>query len=148
MSKYALERLFFSQSSSYINGSKGMMKVAGSRTSTGMIRRINLLRAILVAITAIFVISPPQIVFAQPILTVEPITWNVVGLDSNNVNVGPNNFPVGVRVCNIGPDPATNVTATFSWDDGLDLYNDTVSCPSWAIITLYPACSRILLAKH
>ena len=29
-------------------------------------------------------------------------TWNVIGLDSNNVNVGPNRFPVGARVCNTG----------------------------------------------
>ncbi|MFA9405482.1 MAG: hypothetical protein ACERKX_06660, partial [Anaerolineales bacterium] len=119
-----------------------------------MIRRKNLLRAILIAITAIFIISPPQIVHALPILTVEPITWNVIGLDSNNVNVGPNNFPVGVRVCNIGPDPATNVTATFSWDDGLDLYSgdpyinlrsgslSAISIPSLAAGTLaFPTCS-------
>ena len=49
-------------------------------------------------------------------LTITPITWNVVGLDSNNVNVGPNNFPIGARVCNSGADPALNVTSTFVWD--------------------------------
>jgi uncharacterized repeat protein (TIGR01451 family) len=48
-------------------------------------------------------------------LTVTPITWNVVGLDSNNVNVGPNNFPVGVRVCNSSGGVVTNMTATFAW---------------------------------
>ena len=48
-------------------------------------------------------------------LTVTPITWDVVGLDSNNVNTGPNVFPVGVRVCNTGSDPATNVAATWAW---------------------------------
>jgi len=31
--------------------------------------------------------------------TIRPVTWNVIGLDSNNVNVGPNRFPVGVRIC-------------------------------------------------
>jgi hypothetical protein len=46
---------------------------------------------------------------------VTPITWDVLGLDSNNVNVGPNVFPVGVRVCNTGSDPATNVVATWAW---------------------------------
>ena len=30
-------------------------------------------------------------------LTVTPITWDVIGLDSNNVNVGPNLYLVGVR---------------------------------------------------
>jgi hypothetical protein len=49
-------------------------------------------------------------------LTVTPITWNVVGLDSNKVTVGPNQFPVGVRACNTGSSAATNVTATFVWD--------------------------------
>ena len=52
---------------------------------------------------------------AQPVLSVSPITWNVVGLDSNNVNVGPNNFPVGARVCNTGDAAATNVVADFVW---------------------------------
>jgi LPXTG-site transpeptidase (sortase) family protein len=58
-----------------------------------------------------------------PVLSVSPITWNVIGLDSNDVTAGPNNFPVGVRVCNSGPDPATNVAAIFSWDDGGNPYN-------------------------
>ncbi len=39
----------------------------------------------------------------------------MLGLDSNNVNTGPNVFPVGVRVCNTGSDPATNVVATWAW---------------------------------
>ena len=66
---------------------------------------------------------PQNTVFALPVLTVTPITWDVVGLDSNNVAVGPNNFPVGVRVCNTSPtDDATNVTATFEWDDGLNKF--------------------------
>jgi hypothetical protein len=50
------------------------------------------------------------------VLTVTPLTWNVVGLDSNNVDVGPNHFPVGARVCNTGTASASNVTATFVWN--------------------------------
>ena len=61
---------------------------------------------------------PQSKVGAAPILTVTPITWNVVGLDSNNVNVGPNHFPIGARVCNNGDQPATNVTATFVLGSG------------------------------
>jgi uncharacterized repeat protein (TIGR01451 family) len=53
-------------------------------------------------------------------LTVTPITWNVIGLDSNDVTVGPNNFPVGARICNTSsPGPgndASNVVPTFVWD--------------------------------
>jgi LPXTG-site transpeptidase (sortase) family protein len=49
-------------------------------------------------------------------LSITPITWNVIGLDSNNVNVGPNQFPVGVKVCNTGGLAAANVTSAFVWD--------------------------------
>ena len=51
---------------------------------------------------------------AHAALTVAPITWNVIGLDSNKPTSGPKYFPVGARVCS---DVATtNVTATFAWD--------------------------------
>ena len=33
------------------------------------------------------------------LMTITPITWNIIGLDSSNVYVGPNSFPVGARVC-------------------------------------------------
>src|SRR5690349_2699922 len=70
-----------------------------------------------IAFLIVFVLSalPFQSAQAAPILTITPITWNVVGLDSNNVNVGPNNFPVGARVCNTGS-AASNLVATFVWD--------------------------------
>ena len=48
-------------------------------------------------------------------LTVTPITWGVVGLDSNDVDVGPNAFANGARVCNTGTSAATNVVATHVW---------------------------------
>ncbi|MGR9106062.1 MAG: beta strand repeat-containing protein [Gammaproteobacteria bacterium] len=32
-------------------------------------------------------------------LTVMPLTWNIIGLDSNDPLTGPNDFPVGARVC-------------------------------------------------
>lgn len=48
-------------------------------------------------------------------LTITPITWNVVGLDSNNVNVGPNQFPVGARVCAVGAPSDGDITGSFSW---------------------------------
>ena len=61
--------------------------------------------------------QPQYSVHAASSLTVTPITWDVVGLDSNNPSVGPNNFPVGVRACN----PASSTTsvnavqADFTW---------------------------------
>ena len=63
-----------------------------------------------------FLLQPQSSASALTTLTLTPITWNVIGLDSNNVNVGPNHFPVAVRVCNTGSESATNVTAVFNWD--------------------------------
>ncbi|RUR78747.1 beta strand repeat-containing protein [Chlorogloeopsis fritschii PCC 9212] len=37
-----------------------------------------------------------------------------MGLDSNNVNVGPNTYVIGARVCNVGSSPANNLTITFN----------------------------------
>ena len=51
-------------------------------------------------------------VHAAANLTIAPLTWNVIGLDSNNVHVGPDSFPVGARVCNVGNASATNVPIT------------------------------------
>jgi LPXTG-site transpeptidase (sortase) family protein len=76
----------------------------------------SLIRIITLVSLLIVQFKPQSVTFAAPSLTVTPITWNVMGLDSNNVNVGPNNFPVGVRVCNNGDVPLTNVAAAFVWD--------------------------------
>src|SRR5215212_6662267 len=51
-------------------------------------------------------------------LTATPITWGVLGLDSNNVNTGPNVFPVGVRVCNTGSDAVSGVAGSWLWIAG------------------------------
>lgn len=48
-------------------------------------------------------------------LAVSHITWGTIGLDSNDVSTGPNVFPVGVRISNIGDATATDLTATFSF---------------------------------
>lgn len=60
---------------------------------------------------------------AQPVLTIEPLTWNVIGLDSNNVLSGPDTFPVAARVCNTGADPATNLVAEFVWESANSFIN-------------------------
>src|SRR5215475_8399681 len=81
------------------------------------------LLVILILIMVAAVGQPQSTVSAATTLTVTPLTWNIMGLDSNNVNVGPNNFPVGARVCNTGNATATNVTANFVWDaPGIDPY--------------------------
>ena len=67
-----------------------------------------------IATVGLGVIAPSPNAAGGP-LTVTAVTWDVVGLDSNNVNTGPNIFPVGVRVCNTGSDPVTNVVGTWAW---------------------------------
>ena len=52
--------------------------------------------------------------FAQATLTVTPLTWNVIGLDSNSPATGPKNFPVGARICS---NVATgSISVNFVWD--------------------------------
>ena len=60
----------------------------------------------------LFAFSPQ----AGAALSIEPITWGVVGLDSNNVNVGPNNFPVGARVCSQAGDGASTADVSFAFN--------------------------------
>src|SRR5438105_2381615 len=51
----------------------------------------------------------------SPALTITPLTWDSIGLDSNNpANSGPNQFLVGQRVTNTGAAAVTNVTATLN----------------------------------
>ena len=47
-------------------------------------------------------------------LTVTPVTWNIVGLDSNNPPSGPRFFPVGARVCSSVA--TTSVAVNFVFD--------------------------------
>jgi uncharacterized repeat protein (TIGR01451 family) len=81
-------------------------------------------RSLLCGLTlAAALLLKPAPAFAAANLSITPITWNIIGLDSNNVNVGPNHFPVGARVCNTGDAPATNVTSAFVWDSANPLIN-------------------------
>ena len=69
-----------------------------------------------VGAAAVIIIGQPLMASAAPgPLTITPLGWNVVGLDSNDVTDGPNVFPVGGRVCNTGSDPVTNVDVNWSW---------------------------------
>ena len=69
-------------------------------------------------------------------ITITPVTWNVIGLDSNKTTDGPNLFPVGARVCNTGAAAVTNVTANFVWDSSNIYIN--ISPTATATIT-YPS---------
>ena len=84
-------------------------------TPVKFLRHRFLATSLLIAITLFNLSSPVLPVQAAASISVSPITWNVVGLDSNNVNVGPNIFPVGARVCNTGDAVAYNIKSTFNW---------------------------------
>jgi uncharacterized repeat protein (TIGR01451 family) len=55
---------------------------------------------------------------ARAQVTVAPVTWNVIGLDSNKWSQGdgPDTFQVGARACNVGATAVANITGTFFWD--------------------------------
>ncbi len=71
--------------------------------------------------------QPQGSVHAASPMDVTPITWNVIGLDSNDVTSGPNRFPVGARACNpVGSGATfTNVEANFVWENGGTTNDDT-----------------------
>ncbi len=94
------------------NRSVGFHFKRGQFFKTGT--QVVLVFALLVSLAASAVNVSPA--YAAASLTISPITWNVVGLDSNKVTDGPENFPVGARVCNTGDAPATNLSADFVWD--------------------------------
>ena len=54
--------------------------------------------AAILALLLIVTFFPQFSVRAAALLDIEPLTWNVIGLDSNDETVGPNRFPVGARV--------------------------------------------------
>jgi LPXTG-site transpeptidase (sortase) family protein len=70
---------------------------------------------VFIVIALLIALGIPAPAQAAGELTVTPITWNVVGLDSNDTSAGPNLFPVGVRVCNATSATITNITPSFAW---------------------------------
>ena len=79
--------------------------------NTSVVRGLALLLAVMISVSP-FSAGKAE---AAVSLSITPITWDVIGLDSNDVTTGPNRFPVGARVCAAGGD-AANVTATLTWD--------------------------------
>jgi LPXTG-site transpeptidase (sortase) family protein len=62
---------------------------------------------------------------ASPDLEIIPITWNVIGLDANDMTQGPNTYYVGARICNNGDAAATNMAVGFFWGDSSPYINLT-----------------------
>jgi uncharacterized repeat protein (TIGR01451 family) len=68
------------------------------------------------AMLMLLTMTPAGPASAAAALTIRPISWNVIGLDSNKVTDGPDTFPVGASVCNTGDAAATNVVSSLVWD--------------------------------
>jgi uncharacterized repeat protein (TIGR01451 family) len=73
-----------------------------------------------------------------PTLCIDPISWNIIGLDSNKAlppnDDGPDTFMVGARACNNGATTLTNVVATYNTVGAVNPYinladNSTISIP-------------------
>lgn len=65
-------------------------------------------------VAAVLVLSVAAPLAAHAALTVTPLTWDIVGLDSNSPLTGPQHFPVGARVCS---DVATtSVVVNYVWE--------------------------------
>jgi uncharacterized repeat protein (TIGR01451 family) len=56
-------------------------------------------------------------------LTITPVTWNVVGLDSNKTTDGPDTFQIGARVCNAGGTAVNGIIGDFIWDSSNGFIN-------------------------
>ena len=83
-----------------------------------MIRRIALAAGTLMVFFAVRVSAQSCNQVTPPALCIDPISWNVIGLDSNKAvppnSDGPDTFMVGARACNKGATTLTNVVATYN----------------------------------
>ncbi|HYY94798.1 MAG TPA: hypothetical protein VE713_09795, partial [Pyrinomonadaceae bacterium] len=72
--------------------------------------------AVRLCLLAFFCVVGAESARAQ--LSITPVTWNVIGLDSNQYTqgVGPDTFQIGARACNTSGAALSNVTGTFFWD--------------------------------
>lgn len=61
----------------------------------------------------------PLKVNATPNLQIKPISWNIIGLDSNKPTIErPNVYNIGARVCNLGTSAAKDVQAKINLGSG------------------------------
>lgn len=98
-------------------GEEAMISTSEPQTNEKRLRKILLFTLVLTSLIILLsLLSPPgQSTHAAAELSITPITWNVIGLDSVDVFSGSNIYPVGARVCNIGSEVATNVIVDFIW---------------------------------
>ena len=100
--------------------------------------------AIAVLATLLIGVAPARAA-AGP-LTISPLGWNVVGLDSNNTSQGPNQFPIGAKVCNTGDDPVDDLDVTWDWtsSDAYINFSDSTAASKTVSLASLPgsACKQ------
>src|ERR1044072_3461224 len=73
-------------------------------------------------------------------LTIKTVTWDIIGLDSNNQSIGPNSFQVGSRVSNTRGGTLNNVVGNFIWDTSNIYINLSGLPPTRARLLAAGAC--------
>ncbi len=89
-------------------------------------------------------IAPKVAAAASTSLTTQILSWNTIGLDSNDpVSVLPKKFLVQARITNTGANPASAVQTNFTWGSGTaDPYLSLVSTPVQPLNTIAAGASK------
>lgn len=103
-------------------------------------------------LSSMHLVMPPS-AMASANLSIEPLTWDIIGLDSNNPNVGPDKYLIGARVCNLSStETAQNVTIRFVREGA---YNPLISINTtglykdkWIVPSLPPSATGNAPINH
>ena len=109
-------------------------------------RAVNLLVVVaLLASAGSLAVTSVQSVSAAAVLTIKPISWGVVGLDSNRVTDGPDTYQTGAQVCNTGDAAATNLSVSLAWTSTNALINIAPGSSATVAAAALPAgqCSLV-----
>lgn len=102
--------------------------------------RVLLLIAVVVLASGLF-FQPRPVRGQDTPLLLELITWNILGLDEDDLSNSPNTYVVAARICNLTNDPLPNLRVTFTWEDGdgdsaIQLVTSDNSTPSTVSVPL------------
>ena len=86
---------------------------------TRAVLSLSAIAALLLAGTSL----PPVANAAAGDIAVTSEGWDVIGLDSNNVAVGPNQFEQSFKVCNTTASASSSIDVTFAWTTSNSLIN-------------------------
>lgn len=100
---------------------------------------------ILGAALMLFAVFPQPPAEAATTLTAEIVSWQIIGLDSNDINGSPEKFLVQVRITNTGSETATGVSATLVLGSPVDLGIGPIAnpCGGACIALVSPATDTV-----